>query len=63
MRGKRFKSNDLLASGREARHRNRCQHRDLRDWLRDRDVPDVANLTMLLVGFVTVPVPGSLRRE
>ena len=60
---KGFKSNKLLCARREARHWNRCQQRDLRDGLRNRDVADVANLAMLLVGFVPVPVPGSLRGE
>src|ERR1700722_6883233 len=63
MRRNRFKSNDLLGSGREARHRNRSQQRDLRGRLRNRDVAEGTDLAMLLVGFVPVPVPGGLRGE
>ena len=58
-----FKSNDLLGSGRETSHRNRCQYRDLRDWLRDRDVADMANLAVLLAASVRMPMAGGVNGQ
>ena len=63
MRGKGFKPNRLLRLRRESRNRNGRQQRDLRGRLRNRYVADVADLAMLLVRFVPVPVTRSLRGE
>jgi hypothetical protein len=46
--------------GYEASDRRRRQQGDTRRGLRNRDVADMADLAMLLVGGVSVPVPGCL---
>jgi len=57
---KRFTRNRFLVGRRKPRDRNGRQQFHLRQGLRHGDVTDVADLAMLLVRFVTVPVPGRL---
>jgi len=57
---KRFTRNRFLVGRRKPRDRNGRQQFHLRHGLRHRHVSDVADLAMLLVRFVTMPVPGSL---
>jgi hypothetical protein len=60
MRTERFKLNCFFVRADESRDRNGREQCDLRRGLRNRNVPNVADLAMLLVGFVAVPVPGRL---
>ena len=63
MRCHHFKMCRGFLRRRKTRNRRRRQHCDLRHWLRNSYVPHMANLAMLLVGFVSVPVPRRLHRE
>lgn len=54
----------LLVFGyRKSRHRDGRLYTHLRSRLRDCGMPDMADLAMLLVGRVRMPVPGRLNGE
>jgi len=60
MRAKRFKFTEFFVRRYKTSHCRWRQQRDSRGGLRNRYMADVADLAVLLVGGVTVPVPGCL---
>ena len=60
MRAKRFKFTEFFVRRYKANHRRWRQQRDSRRCLRNRYMAEVADLAVLLVGGVSVPVPGCL---
>ncbi|HEY4879335.1 MAG TPA: hypothetical protein VIH97_09445 [Candidatus Acidoferrales bacterium] len=60
MRAKRFKFTKLFICDYKTSHCRWRQQRDSRGGLRNGYMADVADLAVLLVGGVTVPVPGCL---
>lgn len=60
MAAKRIEGCFLIFGDGKPGHRNRRLYAHLRRGLRDSSVADVANLAMLLVGRVPVPVPSRL---
>jgi len=60
MRAECFKLDCFFVRAHESGDRNRRKQRHLRASLRHGDVAKVADLAMLLVRLVTVPVPGRL---
>ena len=63
MRAKRFKFAEFFVGDYKASHRRRRQQRNSRRSLRNRYMADVADLAVLLVRGVTVPVPGCLHAK
>ena len=63
MRAERFKFDRFFVAGYKAGHCRRRQQGYTRCRLRNSDVAHMANLAMLLVGSVSVPMPGRLHRK
>jgi hypothetical protein len=60
MTANRVEAEALIFGGRESGDRDRRLHFHLRGWLRNRDMARVADLAMLFVGGVPMPMAGSL---